>query len=99
MIEGNQGSRSVAKQKRLGVRTPAKAFSSCPYCERQDIFKFDGQVFCNHCGWNSLSAHCEAIDLAHSYRDASPTRPVPPIKVLPRIQENIKTALGELSIA
>ncbi len=40
------------------VTAPEKVFTECPCkeCKSQDLFAFDGDVFCNDCGWNSIES-------------------------------------------
>ena len=39
---------------------PAKVFSKCQQCESDDVFSFDGDLFCNPCGWNSIEQRVES---------------------------------------
>ena len=39
---------------------PAKAFTECQECESKDVFEFDGDLFCNPCGWNSIEHRVES---------------------------------------
>ncbi|MGE4107365.1 MAG: primase-helicase zinc-binding domain-containing protein [Bacteriovoracia bacterium] len=42
------------------IKKPSDIFKHCPHCKSRDQFRFDGEVFCNSCGWNSVlvSAEC-----------------------------------------
>lgn len=39
---------------------PAKVLSRCAKCRSDDIFEFDGDLFCNPCGWNSIETRVES---------------------------------------
>lgn len=32
----------------------------CAQCDSDDIFEFDGDVFCNSCGWNTIEVRVES---------------------------------------
>ena len=38
---------------------PAKVLSRCASCKSNDVFDFDGDLFCNPCGWNSIDSRVE----------------------------------------
>lgn len=42
------------------VLEPAQTLEHCRNCSSTDIFSFDGDVFCNPCGWNSIEMRVEA---------------------------------------
>ena len=48
----------------LGVKTPAQIFTKCPRCKRDDLLEFEGEVFCNHCPWDSVLMNAEVLALA-----------------------------------
>lgn len=39
---------------------PADVLSRCAKCKSDDVFKFEGDLFCNPCGWNSIEARVES---------------------------------------
>lgn len=39
--------------------TPADVFPFCIRCKSKDVFKFEGDIFCNPCGWNSIELRVE----------------------------------------
>lgn len=41
-------------------RTPAEAFKQCPACESPNLIKFEGDVICGYCDWNSIGLRVEA---------------------------------------
>lgn len=42
------------------VLEPAQNLKHCQNCKSTDIFSFDGDIFCNPCGWNSIEMRVEA---------------------------------------
>lgn len=81
------------------VRKPASAFRQCPYCESHDLFKFEGQAFCAQCGWNSIPAYCEAIELSRERSAHHSTGPLPIIRTKSTVKEINEPSLDELFIA
>jgi len=43
------------------VRPPAQVFSKCPRCKSDDLYKFEGDVFCFGCEWNSVDLYAAAL--------------------------------------
>ncbi len=52
---------------------PANALSRCARCKSDDVFDFDGDLFCNPCGWNSIEARVESqlSELTAKHRKAA----------------------------
>ena len=44
----------VGRDIRQTVRKPAHVFKSCPQCESPNLVKFDDDVFCAYCSWDSV---------------------------------------------
>lgn len=38
------------------IKSPASIFKLCPDCGSANLFKFEGDVICFHCDWNSAAA-------------------------------------------
>ncbi|MDB5036780.1 MAG: hypothetical protein JWQ35_308 [Bacteriovoracaceae bacterium] len=39
---------------RRKIKKPAEVFKVCPICDCRKLIRFDGEVFCNGCDWNSV---------------------------------------------
>ena len=39
--------------------TPSEILSLCIRCKSRDVFTFEGDIFCNPCGWNSIELRVE----------------------------------------
>lgn len=50
------------------VRAPATVFQRCPECESPNLMRFEGEVICEYCGWDSISLHLEARLSAQNYQ-------------------------------
>ena len=52
---------------------PADVLSRCVKCKSDDVFAFDGDLFCNPCGWNSIEARVESqlSEMTAKHRKAS----------------------------
>ena len=48
---------------------PVDVFHSCPYCESAQLIKFEEEVICQSCDWNSIATHIEALDHVMSTLD------------------------------
>lgn len=48
----------------LGLKTPEQVFKKCPKCRTDDLFKFECEVFCQRCSWDSVIIHAEALAAA-----------------------------------
>ena len=46
------------------TREPGKIFKFCPRCRSPNLLKFDGEVFCNYCSWDSVLLQVECKDAA-----------------------------------
>jgi len=49
-------------------RKPTDVFKKCPRCAEfgdADLFEFDGDVFCDCCGWNSIGVQVEYTSLGY----------------------------------
>ena len=47
------------------VTPPAQVLTQCEECMSSDLFAFDGDVFCNDCGWNSIEMRMDACISTH----------------------------------
>ena len=45
---------SVSSQRK--IKTPKEAFWKCPACRNERLLVLESDVFCTHCGWDSLEA-------------------------------------------
>lgn len=51
-----------------GMKPPAEFIKECLQCTSNDLFSFNGDVFCNPCGWNSIELRVESQLDAHISR-------------------------------
>jgi hypothetical protein len=51
-----------------GVTPPAEVFDRCPRCRAEEPLKFEGEVFCLKCSWDSVDIHAEALAAAQIYQ-------------------------------
>lgn len=51
---------------KMKIKSPAKVFSQCPYCESKSLLRFESQVFCCSCEWNSLKGFFRASAIAQA---------------------------------
>lgn len=45
---------------RSRVKKGSEVFSSCPACESPNLIKFEDEVICSYCSWDSISIRVEA---------------------------------------
>lgn len=48
------------QKKKSLVKKPSDVFSKCPKCGSPNLLKFEGDVFCNYCQWDSIILRAEA---------------------------------------
>ena len=51
----------VENKQKQKVRRAADVFRACPRCESPNLFKFEDEVSCNYCGWDSIELRAAAM--------------------------------------
>lgn len=52
--------RSAGHRAGSKTKTPSSVFKSCPSCDSPNLLKFEGEAFCDYCGWDSIALRVEA---------------------------------------
>ena len=45
----------------LNVANPGTVFRACPKCKSLNLLKYEGEVMCTGCDWDSIGLHVEAM--------------------------------------
>jgi hypothetical protein len=51
----------ITTRQRPKYKRPVDVFPYCPSCETKELLRFDGELFCLKCPWDSLALSAEAI--------------------------------------
>lgn len=51
------------------IKAPSNVFRSCPSCASPNLFKFEGEAFCDYCGWDSILLRVEARFAARQFQE------------------------------
>lgn len=55
------------QRRKFKNKNPTNVFNFCPACDSPNVFKFEGEVFCEYCDWNSIEVNFEARLSANAY--------------------------------
>lgn len=54
-------------------RPAAGVFKLCPRCASPNVLKFEGEIFCNFCGWDSVQLSLSLERLSHQEKNTRET--------------------------